>query len=98
MPGLVQPQASTFQQASRRDSRQDPSREDSRQQQPLSLPKKKSLADSGPAFPELSDENLEYLLVGKKMLGGRTVREALEMMDETEILDTIFQHLQPAPQ
>ncbi|CAI5764954.1 maestro heat-like repeat family member 5 [Podarcis lilfordi] len=73
-----------------RTSKQDPS-----QQRPS---KKKSLEDSGPAFPELSDENFEYLWMGKKMLGGRTIREALEMMDEREILDTILQHLQPAPQ
>ncbi|CAI5776203.1 Hypothetical predicted protein [Podarcis lilfordi] len=73
-----------------RTSKQDPS-----QRRPS---KKKSLEDSGPAFPELSDENFEYLWMGKKMLGGRTVREALEMMDEREILDTILQHLQPAPQ
>ncbi|XP_077779005.1 maestro heat-like repeat-containing protein family member 1 [Podarcis muralis] len=71
-------------------SKQDPS-----QQRPS---KKKSLEDSGPALPELSDENFEYLWMGKKILGGRTVREALEMMDEREILDTILQHLQPPPQ
>ncbi|XP_053243465.1 uncharacterized protein LOC128413490 [Podarcis raffonei] len=71
-------------------SKQDPS-----QQRPS---KKKSLEDSGPALPELSDENFEYLWMGKKILGGRTIREALEMMDEREILDTILQHLQPPPQ
>ncbi|XP_077786346.1 maestro heat-like repeat family member 5 [Podarcis muralis] len=73
-----------------RTSKQEPS-----QQRPS---KKKSLEDSGSAFPELSDENFEFLWMGKKMLGGRTIREALEMMDEREILDTILQHLQTSPQ
>nr|XP_028570967.1 uncharacterized protein LOC114589091 isoform X4 [Podarcis muralis] len=90
LPGLVQPQTNTLHSVS--------SRQDSRQQRPLSLLKKKSLKDSGPAFPELSDENFGYLWMGKKMLGGRTLRETLEMMNKREILDTILQHLQPPPQ
>ncbi|CAI5787899.1 Hypothetical predicted protein [Podarcis lilfordi] len=44
---------------------------------------------------QLSDENFGELLTGKKMLGGRTFRETLEMMDEREILDTILQHPHP---
>ncbi|XP_033020610.1 maestro heat-like repeat family member 5 [Lacerta agilis] len=69
-----------------------------KQQRGLSQPKKKSLEDSGPVFPELSDENFRYLWMGKKIPRGRTLRESLELMDEREILDTILRHLQPAPQ
>ncbi|XP_077792007.1 maestro heat-like repeat family member 5 [Podarcis muralis] len=89
-PELVQSQASTIQPGS--------SRQDSRQQRHLSLGKKKSPEDSGPVFPELSDEKFGYLWAGKKLLSGKSLRETLEMMDEREILDTILKHLQPAPQ
>ncbi|XP_077787067.1 LOW QUALITY PROTEIN: maestro heat-like repeat-containing protein family member 1 [Podarcis muralis] len=89
-PELVQRQTSTVQPVS--------SRQDSRQQRHLFLGGKKSPEDSGPVFPELSDEKFGYLWAGKKLLRGRSLRETLEMMDEREILDTILQHLQPAPQ
>ncbi|ETE60813.1 V-type proton ATPase catalytic subunit A, partial [Ophiophagus hannah] len=51
-----------------------------------------------PFYPELSDECFQKLWESKKPLRGRPVKEALDLMDEREILDTILEYLRPFQQ
>ncbi|XP_070593027.1 maestro heat-like repeat family member 5 [Erythrolamprus reginae] len=46
-----------------------------------------------PLYPELSDECFRSLWESKRPLKGKPVKEALDLMDEREILDTILDHL-----
>ncbi|XP_053149429.1 uncharacterized protein LOC128344017 [Hemicordylus capensis] len=62
------------------------------------IPKKKPPESGVPILSELPDENFRFLWDSKKLQKAKTVREALEMMDEREVLDTILAHLQQSPQ
>ncbi|KAJ6662999.1 hypothetical protein lerEdw1_010820 [Lerista edwardsae] len=55
---------------------------------------KKRMEYGAPIAPELSDEFFRYLWDIKKLQRAKTVKEAVEMMDEREVLDTILAHLQ----
>ncbi|XP_032069804.1 maestro heat-like repeat family member 5 [Thamnophis elegans] len=46
-------------------------------------------------YPELSDEHFRYLWESKRSLKGKSVKEILDSMEDTEILDTILEHLHP---
>ncbi|XP_060092581.1 maestro heat-like repeat family member 5 [Heteronotia binoei] len=47
-----------------------------------------------PAQPEFADEKFRYIWDSKVLPRGRSLREAVEMLDEKDILDTILSHLQ----
>ncbi|XP_066473875.1 maestro heat-like repeat family member 5 [Tiliqua scincoides] len=59
--------------------------------------KKKGPEGGTPVFPELSDEQFRYLWDAKKLQRAMTVKEAVDMMDEREVLNTILAHLQRPP-
>ncbi|XP_053121844.1 maestro heat-like repeat family member 5 [Hemicordylus capensis] len=62
------------------------------------MPKRKPSEGGASSLLECSDENFSYLLNSKKLLKGKPAREAVETMDESEVLDTILAHLQQSLQ